>query len=98
MSLTIMGVHRQLCFQMILGSYGASVSPGGGFSASVEGSLLIGDSAVVRQMQCRCLHVYPPPPPTYLTSSLSRAVGGSGVVKRNIIKQRKLHTVMKYTS
>ena len=46
MSLTIMGVHRQLCFQMTLGSYGASVSPGGGFSASVEGSLLIGDTAV----------------------------------------------------
>lgn len=46
MSLTIMGIHRQLCFQMTLGSYGASVSPGGGFSASVEGSLLIGDTAV----------------------------------------------------
>lgn len=45
MSLTIMGVHRQLCFQMILGSYGASVPPGDGFSASVEGSLLVGDSA-----------------------------------------------------
>ena len=41
-----MGVHRQLCFQMILGSYGASVPPGDGFSASVEGSLLVGDSAV----------------------------------------------------
>lgn len=46
MSLTIMGVHSQLCFQMILGSYGASVPPGGGFSASVEGSLLVGASAV----------------------------------------------------
>ena len=78
MSLTIMGVHRQLCFQMILGSYGASVSPGGGFSASVEGSLLIGDSAVGEKDAMQMSPCAPPPPPTYLTSSLSRAVGGSG--------------------
>lgn len=79
MSLTIMGVHRQLCFQTILGSYGASVPPGGGFSASVEGSLLIGDSAVgekdaVQMSPCA------PPTPTYIPyiklEQSSRGEGG----------------------
>ena len=87
MSLTIMGVHRQLCFQTILGSYGASVPPGGGFSASVEGSLLIGDSAVGEKDAVEMTPCTPctPTTPTYIPYiKLEKSSRGEGGGKNDL--------------